>query len=82
MTRPPQLTVDCTRCGRRIRSRGAVPMCSECIHRRKVSSAETNRQEAYCEHCGRWHAGRWECVERSERSAEEVRLWLMERGDL
>lgn len=33
---------------------------------------------AYCDLCGRHHAGRWECVQRAERAAEDVRLWLYE----
>ena len=32
----------------------------------------------YCELCGRAHAGHWECVQRAERAAEDVRLWLYE----
>lgn len=33
---------------------------------------------SYCELCGRAHVGHWECIQRAERSAEDVRLWLYE----
>lgn len=72
----------CTGCGAVVRTRAAAPVCGVCAPRRPVSDAASNRVAAYCDECGRVHAGRWECVERSERSAEEVRLWLMERGEL
>lgn len=77
--------VSCGGCGTRIRSQAAEPRCAECRppqQRAAFEATEANRQEAYCELCGRTHAGRWECVERSERSGEDVRLWLLERGEL
>ncbi len=81
-TRP---MVSCGGCGKRIRSQAADPRCADCRppqQRAAFEATEANRQEAYCDLCGRTHAGRWECVERSERSGEEVRLWMLERGDL
>lgn len=71
----------------RCRQCGEGKACDACVGRvverlQARRQDEANRQVAYCEWCGRAHAGRWECIERAERSAEEVRLWLMERGDL
>lgn len=82
MSQAPKAWRPCTRCQRRVRSRSLAPVCTECEPRRPVSDAESNRKEAWCGLCGRTHAGRWECVERSERSGEAVRLFLLERGDL
>ena len=70
----------CTQCGKETSCDACVGRVVARLQARRQD--EANRQPAYCEYCGRTHAGRWECVERSERSAEEVRLWLMERGDL
>lgn len=76
--------VACGGCGKRIRSQAADPRCAECRPPQHAAFAATqaNRTPSYCDLCGRVHAGHWECVERSERSGEEVRLWLLERGQL
>lgn len=36
----------------------------------------SNWVEAYCDLCGRRHVNRWVCLDRYERSATAVRLWL------
>ena len=82
MSQNPKQNRPCTLCQQPVRSRSLQPVCATCAPRRAVSDAESNRTPAWCEHCGRTHAGRWECVERSERSGEAVRLFLLERGDL
>lgn len=77
--------VPCGRCGKRIRSQAADPRCADCRlpqQRPAFEATEANRAAAYCELCGRTHAGRWECRERAEKSGEEVRLWMLERGQL
>lgn len=80
-TRP---MVSCGGCGKRIRSQSTEPRCAECRPPQHAVFAATqaNRTPTYCDLCGRVHAGHWECIERSERSGEEVRLWLLERGEL
>lgn len=76
-------TVPCGRCGKAMRSQAAIPRCADCVPPwRPLSDAEANRTPAYCELCGRVHAGRWECRERAEKSGEAVRLFLLERGEL
>lgn len=81
MTAQPKARRPCVQCGRTVQTRTQAPTCTGCAPR-VFGATEANREAAYCELCGRVHAGRWECVERSERSGEEVRLWLLERGEL
>lgn len=70
----------CARCGEESACDACVGRVVERLQARRQD--EANRQVAYCGLCGRTHAGRWECVERYERSGEAVRLFLLERGDL
>jgi hypothetical protein len=63
-------------------SRKGAFVCGSCLALERARTGERPGdawQEAYCEWCGRTHAGRWVCLDRAERAAERVRLWLYER---
>ena len=80
-----RLRGECRSCGRRMQSRGGAFLCAVCREAARATAGEeleANWQERPCEWCARVHRNRWVCLDRAERAAETVRLWMLERGYL
>ena len=70
---------ECRSCRAALPPGSAAVRCRSCASMAGWSALTMSAQVArYCELCGRAHAGHWECVQRAERAAEDVRLWLYE----
>jgi len=68
----------CRSCRVALPAGSAAAYCRSCASKAGWSSLTTPQVVSYCELCGRAHVGHWECIQRAERSAEDVRLWLYE----
>lgn len=69
----------CVSCRASLAARSRAIYCRSCAARAGWGLMQGQEGgPAYCDLCGRHHAGRWECVQRAERAAEDVRLWLYE----
>jgi len=78
VTGRPKYRKPCVQCGATVESRSPEPTCGLCDPRRSYCSPFVNRVAGFCELCGRHHSERWQCAQRAERAAEDVRLWLYE----